>query len=48
MIHMIIQRNLVLTALFSSAATLLGLWCLGGAALPAVVKLDNAKVHVRK
>jgi hypothetical protein len=46
MVYMIIQRNLVLTALLSSAATLLGVWCLGGATLPTVVKLDNAKVHV--
>jgi hypothetical protein len=37
---------LLLTALASSAATLLGVWSLGGAALPTTVKLDNAKVHV--
>ncbi|HTS26666.1 MAG TPA: hypothetical protein VMH81_12395 [Bryobacteraceae bacterium] len=43
---MIIQRNLVITAVASSAATLLGVWSLGGAALPTTVKLDNAKVHV--
>jgi hypothetical protein len=43
---MIFHRNLVLTALASSAATLLGVWSLGSAALPTTVKLDNAKVRV--
>jgi hypothetical protein len=38
--------SLAITALVSSAATLLGVWSLGGAALPTTVKLDNAKVHV--
>jgi hypothetical protein len=38
--------RLLLTALASSAATLLGVWSLGGAALPTTIKLDNAKVHV--
>ena len=41
-----IERRLVLTALVSSAATLLAAWSLGGAALPAVVKLENPKVRV--
>ena len=43
---MTIPRNLLLTALASSAATLLAVWSLAGAALPTAVKLDNAKVHV--
>jgi hypothetical protein len=46
MVRMIIQRNVVLAALASSAVTLLAVWSLGGAALPTTVKLDNAKVHV--
>ena len=41
-----IERKLVLTALVSSAATLVATWSLGGVALPAVVKLENAKVRV--
>jgi hypothetical protein len=46
MVRMIIPRYLILTALASSAITLLGVWSLSGAALPTAVKLDNAKVHV--
>jgi hypothetical protein len=46
MVRMIIPRYLILTALASSAITLLGVFSLGGAALPTTVKLDNAKVHV--
>ena len=46
MVAMHLPRNLLITALSSSAATLLGVWTLGGAALPTTVKFDNAKVHV--
>jgi hypothetical protein len=46
MVRMIIPRYLILTALASSAITLLGVWSLSGAGLPTTVKLDNAKVHV--
>ncbi len=46
MVRMTIQRNLVLTALVSSALTWVAIHTLGGAALPTAVKLDNAKVHV--
>lgn len=46
MVAMHLPRNLLITALASSAATLLGVWTLGGAALPSTVKLDNAKVHI--
>jgi hypothetical protein len=41
-----IHRSLALTAVISSAVTLLLTWSLGGAALPTVVKLENAKVKV--
>jgi hypothetical protein len=40
------QRNLVLTAMASSAVTLLAAWSVRGADLPALLKLDNPKVHV--
>lgn len=43
---MTIQRSLIVTAFASSAITLLGVYSLGGAALPTVVKLENAKVRV--
>ncbi len=46
MVAMHLPRNLLITALASSAATLLGVWTLGGAVLPSTVKLDNAKVHI--
>ncbi len=45
-VRMIFPRNLVITALASSAVTLLAVWSIRAAALPTVVKLDNAKVHV--
>ena len=40
------MRKLLLTALGSSAATLLAVYALGGAPLPSAVKLDNARVKV--
>lgn len=39
-------KTITLTAVISSAATMLGVWCLGGAPLPASVKLENAHVRV--
>src|SRR5262249_52983476 len=43
---MILRRDLVLTALASSAATLLACWSLGGAELTTTVKVDNPRVLV--
>ena len=43
---MFLPRSLVVTALASSAVTLLGVWSLGGADLPSTVKFENAKVRV--
>ena len=40
------KAAIVLTALASSAVTLLAVRVLGGASLPETVKFDNAKVHV--
>ena len=41
-----IDRSIVITALASSALTLLAVWTAGGAALPSKVLLENAKVRV--
>jgi hypothetical protein len=40
------KKLLVLVAVGSSALTLFAVWALGWAALPAQVKLENAKVRV--
>jgi hypothetical protein len=40
------QKCIALTALISSAVTLVAVWSLGGAALPSQVKLENARVRV--
>jgi hypothetical protein len=42
------KKEICLTALASSALTLLAAWSLGGAALPSRIKLENAKVRVRE
>jgi len=40
------KRAIILTAATSSTLTVLALWSLGYASLPAKVKLENAKVRV--